>query len=58
MGAKHTPNAQLRLIPAARTVEIPPEIVRRLIDALGDLLVQVATSKQTRGGSDERQDSR
>jgi hypothetical protein len=29
-----------------------------LIDALGDLLVQVATSKQTRGGSDERQDSR
>jgi hypothetical protein len=58
MGAKHAPNAQLRLIPAARTVEIPPEIERRLIDALADLLVQVATSKQTQGGSDERQDSR
>jgi hypothetical protein len=60
MGAKHARNGQLQLIPAARAVEIPPEIERRLIDALADLLVQVATSEGTRtqGGSDERQDSR
>lgn len=55
MGAKHKPNAQLRLIPPARAVEIPPEIERRLIEALADLLVQVAAneSKRTQGGSDE-----
>lgn len=60
MGAKHAPNAQLRLIPPAHTVEILPTIERRLIEALADLLVQVATSEGTRtqGGSDERQDSR
>jgi|HubBroStandDraft_2_1064218.scaffolds.fasta_scaffold238146_2 hypothetical protein len=60
MGAKHAPRAQLRLIPPTRTVEIPPEIERRLIDALADLLVQVATSEgsRTKGGSDEREDSR
>jgi hypothetical protein len=56
MGAKHARNAQLPLIPPARTVEIPPELERRLIEALADLLVQVATSanKTTQGGSNER----
>jgi len=60
MGAKQARNGQLRLIPPTRAVEIPPEIERRLTDALTDLLVQVATGegKRTEGGSDERQDSR
>jgi hypothetical protein len=61
MGAKHARNAQLRLIAlAARVVEIPPELEHRLIDALAELLMQVAASEDTRtlGGSDERQDSR
>jgi hypothetical protein len=60
MGARHARNAQLRLIPPVRAVEIPPEVKRRLIDALADLLVQVAASegKRTQGGSHERQDSR
>jgi hypothetical protein len=58
MGAKHGPSAQLRLTLSARAAEIPPEIERRLIDALADLLVRFATgkSKPTPGGSDERQD--
>jgi hypothetical protein len=58
MGAKHAPSAQLRLILTARAAEIPPEIERRLIDALADLLVLVATGKgkPMPGGSNERQD--
>jgi hypothetical protein len=45
MGAKHAPNAQLRLTLPARTVEIPLEVERRLIEALADLLVLVATKR-------------
>lgn len=58
MVAKHAPNAQLRLILPARIQEIPPEIERRLVDMLAELLVLVATGngKPTPGGSDERQD--
>jgi hypothetical protein len=56
MVIKNAPNAQLRLTPlAARTVEIPPDIERRLIEALAELLILVATrdGKPTPGGSDE-----
>jgi hypothetical protein len=59
MSAKHAPNAQLWMILPAHSAEIPVELERRLIEALADLLVQVATSegKRTQGGADERQDS-